>query len=331
MINLAIVGWGNVSRGVARAIEKNPDTSLVGIITRRPEVVRAELAKGVDIYGFEGSDSFESSEGFCRSVDVAILCGGSATDLPQQGPQFARCFNTVDSFDTHPDIPAYLDKMNVAAKSHDNLAVCCAGWDPGTFSIERMMALSFIPEGKPYTFWGPGVSQGHSDAIRRVAGVKDGIQYTIPIEEALNQVRTGTNPELTTRQKHLRDCYIALEPNADPEAVTKAITEMPKYFADYDTKVTFETPEQIAERKKQMPHGGFVMVSGKTGQEHKALIEYRNQWASNPEATGSILVACARANYRMHQEGKRGVITMADIPPVMYHPLERAEVIKTLM
>ncbi|MBM3247032.1 diaminopimelate dehydrogenase [Candidatus Pacearchaeota archaeon] len=335
-IRIAIVGWGNVGRGVYEAIQKNPDTRLVGILTRDPARtitdVRARRCN-INPSSIRDAASWREVEILKMAVspDVAILCTGSATDLPEQGPKFAQCFNTIDSFDTHADIPNYLAQMDSAAKSYNHLAVCCAGWDPGTFSIERIMALSFIPEGKPYTFWGPGVSQGHSDAIRRVPGVKDGIQYTLPINAALEQVRAGTNPDLTTRQKHSRDCYVTLEPGADPEKVRTAIVTMPKYFEDYDTRVTIETPEQITERKRAMPHGGFVMVSGETGKGNKALIEYKNQWASNPEATGSILVACARANYRMRQDGRTGAITMADIPPVMYHPLERAEVIKNLM
>jgi diaminopimelate dehydrogenase len=334
-IKIGIVGYGNVGRGVYKAIEKNPDTELSWIFSREPVRVIKELReKGIDFPAnrIRNSDSeldvrvVKGSE----ELDVAILCGGSATDLPNQGPYFAQFFNTVDSFDTHADIPDYLARMN-RATGKDRLAICCAGWDPGTFSVERIMALSFIPGGKPYTFWGPGVSQGHSDAIRRVEGVADGIQYTVPDQEALERVRKGENPDLTTRQKHTRQCHVALKPDADPVKVNEAIVTMPKYFADYNTYVHFESPEQVAERKKAMPHGGFVMVSGETGQGNKALIEYRNQWKSNPEATGSILVACARANYRMHKEGVRGAITMADIPPVKYHPLERGEVIKNLM
>jgi len=334
-IRVAIVGWGNVGRGVYQAIKRNPDTELSCIFSRDPaRIINEFREKGLnfEVNRIRRSDSELDALAVQGSnwVDVAVLCGGSATDLPVQGPYFAKFFNTVDSFDTHSDIPKYLEAMTQST-GKERLAVCCAGWDPGTFSIERIMALSFLPEGKPYTFWGPGVSQGHSDAIRRVEGVADGIQYTVPIESALESVRKGENPELTTRGKHFRNCYVALKPEADPEIVRQTIAEMPKYFADYNTRVTFESPEQIAERKKAMPHGGFVMVSGETGRANKALIEYKNQWASNPEATGSILVACARANYRMHKEGVRGAITLADIPPIKYHPQERSEVIKTWM
>jgi diaminopimelate dehydrogenase len=330
-IKIGIVGWGNVGKGVRKAIDKNPDTKLACIISRDPiRVLDDKEFRREDALNVLGTKNFLEVADIRERVDVAILCGGSATDLPKQGPYFAQFFNTVDSFDTHSDIPRYLEAMT-RATGRERLAVCCAGWDPGTFSIERMMALSFIPGGKPYTFWGPGVSQGHSDAIRRLEGVADGIQYTMPFENTLNQVRTGENPDLSTREKHWRDCYVALKPGADPEAVRKAIETMPKYFVDYETRVTFETQEQITERKKAMPHGGFVMVSGETGNRNKALIEYRNQWQSNPEATGSILVACARANYRLHREGVRGAVTMADIPPAKYHPMEREELIKTWM
>ena len=248
---IAIVGYGNVGKGVYEAAQRNPDMELAGIISRRPEKIILDVP-GAHVYA---PDNFERLE-----ADVAILCGGSKNDLPEQGPNYARFFNTVDSFDTHANIPEYFKQMDEIARQNLHVAVISAGWDPGTFSLERVLGDAFIPDSEKYTFWGPGVSQGHSDAIRQVEGVADAIQYTIPIEDALTSVRLGKNPSLTTRQKHWRDCYVALKEGADSEQVRQAITNMPNYFADYDTKVTFETTEQIAERKKQMPHGGFVMT-----------------------------------------------------------------------
>ena len=321
-IRVAIVGYGNVGRGVYQAIKRNSDMEFAGIISRRPGKILLEVPEA-NVYA---PDNFEK-----LFADVAILCGGSAKDLPEQGPSYLRSLNTVDSFDTHAKILEYFAKMDAIAKENNHVAIISAGWDPGTFSLERVLGDAFIPGSRKFTFWGPGVSQGHSDAIRKVEGVADAIQYTIPIQEALNTVRTGSNPQLTTREKHWRDCYVALKPEADPEAVKQAIVTMPNYFSDYDTIVTFESPEKISERKRQMPHGGFVMTSGETGNGNNALIEYTNQWKSNPEATGSILIACARANYRLQQDKKFGAFTMLDIPPAYLSPRSQEELLKNWM
>lgn len=323
-IKVAIVGWGNVGRGVLSAIEKSPDMTAIGIISRRPEQVRKEVPNLLRVFDYDSSV-------FVDNADVAMLCGGSKNDLPKQGPEFAGVFNTVDSFDTHANIPEYFAKMDEIARANNRVAIISAGWDPGTFSLERVLGDAFIQGSKRYTFWGPGVSQGHSDAIRQVPGVADAIQYTMPYPAALDKVRAGGNPELSTREKHWRQCFVALKPDADSAAVIKAIKIMPNYFADYDTTVTFETPEKIAERKKEMPHGGFVMTSGQTGDGNKALIEYNNQWASNPEATGNILVACARANYRLQDGGRWGAFTMLDIPAAYLSPRSREELLKDFM
>ena len=328
-IRIAIVGYGNVGRGVYRAIARNPDMEFAGIISRDPARVGAEFSQAGQIATTIMSN--KSEDNFYRlHADVAVLCTGSSKDLPRQGPFFAKHFNTVDSFDTHAKIPKYFADMKRAALNYKHIAIICAGWDPGTFSLERVLADAFIPESKKFTFWGPGVSQGHSDAIRRVEGVADAIQYTMPIKDSLNLVREGKNPDLTTGQKHWRDCYVALKEGADPEKVREEIESMPNYFLDYVVRVTFETPEQIAERKKEMPHGGFVLTIGETGQGNKALIEYRNDWKSNPDATGSILVACARANYRL-QGDIGGAFTMLDIPPAYLSPHSRDELLKDFM
>jgi diaminopimelate dehydrogenase len=333
-IKVGIIGWGNVGRGVYEAIKRSSDMCLSGIVSRTPERAKAELGKGVVVYSFPSvlGPSLEIPRFYSMIADVAILCGGSAKDLPVQGPYFTQHFNTVDSFDTHVDIPAYFGKMNSVARKNNKVAIISAGWDPGTFSLERVLGDAFLPGSTATTFWGPGVSQGHSDAIRRVEGVADGIQYTMPKDEAIKQARDGSGQGLKTGDKHWRNCYIALKPGADEAAVVQAIRTMPKYFADYETKVTIETPKQITERKRTMPHGGFVLTSGETGKGNKALIEYRNGWASNPEATGSILVACARANYRLQQRSHcKGAFTMLDIPPALFSPRSREELLKSFM
>jgi len=334
---IAIVGWGNVGRGVYQAIKRSSDMELAAILSRDSVRVMNDLRErgwyGVNNNLIRNTGS-EMEVQFVYDVakpDVAILCGGSAKDLPEQGPKFLKIFNTVDSFDTHANIPDYFAKMDAIASGNCRVAIISAGWDPGTFSLKRVLGDAFIPASKRFTFWGPGVSQGHSDALRKVEGVADAIQYTMPIQEALTQVRAGLNLPLTTREKHWRDCHVALKPGADPEIVRQAIVTMPNYFADYNTSVTFESPEQIAERKKQMPHGGFVMTSGETGRGNKALVEYRNDWASNPEATGSILIACARANHRLQKEGKFGAFTMLDLSPALLSPRSREELLKDFM
>jgi len=329
-IKVGIIGWGNVGRGVYEAIKRNPDTELAGIISRNPQRVLGEFTGQMPPRVFDAINP--PSRDLIDSVDVAVLCGGSAKDLPEQGPFYASFFNTVDSFDTHDDIPAYFEKMNSIALANERVAIISAGWDPGTFSLERVLGDAFLPGSKKETFWGPGVSQGHSDAIRRkVGGVADAIQYTMPYEAVLDAVRKGKKPELTTAFRHWRDCYVALKEGVNPEKVKEAIVTMPKYFAGYNTRVTFETAAQIAERKKQMPHGGFVLTSGETGKGNKALVEYKNDWGSNPEATGSILVACARANYRLQHRCQAGAFTMLDIPPAYFSPHSRETLLKSWM
>ncbi len=327
---VAIVGYGNVGKGVHRAIERNPDMELAFIISRDVQRVLDNPALPLKGGVFDFGD-LNRSEELQKRADIAILCTGSATDLPKDGPIYAGFFNTVDSFDTHADIPVYQDIMDRTSRSHKHTSVICAGWDPGTFSLERVLGNSFVPGSKAYTFWGKGVSQGHSQAVRAVEGVLNGIQYTVPSQAALEAVRSGTNPDLNTRQKHTREVFLALKPGADERKVRETITNMPKYFADYDTTITIETSERIEERLKAMPHGGFVLTSGQTGEGNNALIEYKNQWQSNPEATGSILVACARAGHRLNREGQVGAYTMLDIPPVYYSPLSRKELLKSWM
>ena len=352
---ITIVGAGNVGKGVFKAIKHNPDMMLAGIISRDVQrVVNDQPFYDELLAPIYSATDLRAIEKVAEKTDVAILCGGSATDLPKQGPFYSLFFNTVDSFDTHADIPGYDRMMNGVARFHKHTSVISGGWDPGTFSLERVFGDSFIPYSKAYTFWGEeevgGVSQGHSQAIKALEGVLDAIQYTIPVKEALQRVRNGEDPELTTREKHTRLCYIALTPDADREKVIHAIVNMPKYFEDYDTTVNIESPEQIAERKKEMPHGGFVLTSGKTGDGHRAIIEYSNHWQSNPEATGNILVACARACNRLNKEGKEfsslimpgelrdkiepiyfGSKTMLDIPPAYYSPHSREELLKHWM
>jgi diaminopimelate dehydrogenase len=326
-IKIAIVGYGNVGKGVQEAIAKSPDMTLSAIITRDVERTKKDFLGGFHkldipcntIYDIRDNRgwlrSLITKKGWRNKADVAILCGGSKEDLPEQGPYFAKYFNTVDSFDTHANIPAYFKKIDEIANANNNVSVISTGWDPGTFSLERTLADSFIPGAHHYTFWGPGVSQGHSDAIRKVKGVKDAIQYTMPIQEAVDKVKSGSSPDLKTKEKHWRDCYVVAD-ESEQARIEKEIQTMPNYFADYKTRVTFVPEKEMAEMKKSMPHGGFVIATGTTGNDskNKAIIEYRNQWDSNPEATGNILVAHARAAYKMSKEGKSGAFTILDIP-----------------
>lgn len=331
---IAIVGFGNVGRGVYQSIKKNPDMELGCILTRDiPRVLRdfKSYDPSFDTLNIGNAESESDIRIACGRADVAILCGGSATDIPIQGPKFVRYFHTVDSFDTHAKIPEYFAGMNRVAKENKSVSIISAGWDPGTFSVERVNGNSILPGSEKYTFWGRGVSQGHSDAIRRIPGVADAIQYTVPVQTALDLVRSGSNPKLTTRQKHIRECFVALKPGADGARVVGDIVNMPNYFLDYDTAVIFETLEQIAERKKQMPHAGFVLTSGQTGSGNKAGIEYRNHMECNPEFTGSILVACARAAHRLSLEGRTGAFTMLDLSPALLSPLSREELLKHWM
>jgi diaminopimelate dehydrogenase len=309
-IRAGIVGYGNIGRGVEAAIGQNPDMELAAVFTRRPTDTIPLSTDGIKASSVADIDKLKDD------IDVLILCGGSATDLPQQGPFFARICNTVDSYDTHARIPQYFDEMNNAAKSVGNTAVIATGWDPGLFSMMRMLAGAVLPEGNDYTFWGKGVSQGHSDAIRRVKGVKNAIQYTIPIEPAVKSVRSGSNPELATREKHLRECFVVAEDGADKAEIEKAIATMPNYFSDYDTAVHFVSEKELKKNHSGMPHGGFVFRSGVTGtnRDTKQIIEFSLKLESNPEFTAGILVAYARAAVRMNKEGNTGAKTVFDVP-----------------
>lgn len=326
-IRIAIVGYGNLGKGVENAINQNPDTQLVGVFTRRkPEDLKI-LTEGVKVY------SMEEAASMTDDIDVAILCGGSATDLPVQTPEFANLFNVVDSFDTHAKINAHFEVVDAASKKAGKISVISVGWDPGLFSLNRMYAQAVLPEGNTYTFWGKGVSQGHSDAIRRVKGVKNGKQYTIPVEAALEQVRAGKNPDLTTRQKHIRECFVVAEEGADVKAIEQEIKNMPNYFSDYDTIVHFITEEELQREHGGIPHGGHVIHSGRTGVqgENNHVVEYSIKLDSNPEFTASVLVAYARAAYQLNQEGQTGCKTVFDIAPGYLSPKSREELRKELL
>lgn len=310
-IKIGILGYGNLGRGVECAIKQNADMELVAVFTRRdPDSVKI-LTDTASVH------SVGEIQTWSDKIDVLILCGGSATDLPVQSPEMASYFNIVDSFDTHAKIPEHFAKVDAAAKQGGNVAIISIGWDPGMFSLNRMYANAILPNGKDYTFWGKGVSQGHSDAVRRIDGVKDAKQYTIPVEKALEDVRSGQNPELTTRQKHIRECFVVLEEGADPAKVEQEIKTMPNYFADYDTTVHFISEEELKRDHSGIPHGGFVLRSGKTGweNEHSHLIEYSLKLDSNPEFTSNVIVAYARAAYRMASEGQTGCKTAFDVAP----------------
>ncbi len=320
-IRIGILGYGNLGRGVECAIRQNPDMELVAVFTRRnPEdvTILTETAAVCSI-----ADAADWKE----KIDVMILCGGSATDLPVQTPEYAKMFNVVDSFDTHAKIPEHFANVDAAAKEGGHIGIISVGWDPGMFSLNRLYGNVVLPEGKDYTFWGKGVSQGHSDAVRRIEGVKDAKQYTIPVEEALEAVRNGENPELTTRQKHTRECFVVLEEGADAAKVEEEIKTMPNYFADYDTTVHFISEEELKAEHGGIPHGGFVLRSGVTGweKENKHLVEYRLKLDSNPEFTSSVIVAYARAAYRLYQEGQAGCKTVFDIAPAYLSPKSAEE------
>lgn len=310
-MRIGILGYGNLGRGVESAITQNPDMELVAVFSRRaPETVKI-MTSGVPVL------SYDDAMMMADKIDVMVICGGSATDLPVITPQFARLFNVVDSFDTHANIEQHFQTTDAAAKDGGKVAVISAGWDPGMFSLMRMYTSAILPDGEDYTFWGRGVSQGHSDAIRRIPGVRDARQYTVPVEDALRRVRSGENPELTTRDKHIRECYVVLEGGADPKEVENAIVTMPNYFADYNTTVTFISEEELLRDHAGIPHGGFVIRSGVTGPDRNMhhTVEFSLKLDSNPEFTSSVLVACARAAYRMNAEGVSGCKTMLDIPP----------------
>lgn len=322
-ICVAICGYGNLGKGVEKAIAKNPDMELKVIFTRRdPEEVAKTTTTPVV--------SVEEAKEWVGEVDVVIMAGGSATDLPKQVPKMARLFSTVDSFDTHADIPEYFSNVNCAAVRGNNISIISIGWDPGMFSLNRLYSDSILPDGNTYTFWGKGVSQGHSDAIRRIPGVKDARQYTIPIESSMEKVRKGENPQLEARDKHLRECFVVAEEGADKDMIERSIVTMPKYFADYNTIVHFISEEEMKKSHSKMPHGGNVIHIGKTGDGNKQVVEYSLNLDSNPEFTGSILVAYARAAYRMKQEGLIGAKTIFDVPPAMLSNKTKEEIFKLL-
>ncbi len=314
-IRIGIAGYGNLGRGVEWAIAQNPDMELVAVFTRRaPETVKLNNPN-VKVVPVADAAAYKDE------IDVMIICGGSATDLPVQGPEFAALFNTIDSFDTHAKIPEYFASMDEVAKKNGHVSIISVGWDPGMFSVNRLYAESILPEGSTYTFWGKGISQGHSDAIRRVKGVKNGKQYTIPVEAAMEAARSGACPTLTTREKHLRECFVVAEEGADLAAIEKEIKEMPNYFSDYDTTVHFITEEELQANHSGIPHGGFVIRSGKTASgSNNHVIEYSLKLDSNPEFTSSVLVCYARAAYRLAQAGDVGAKTVFDIAPAMLSP-----------
>lgn len=319
-IRIGILGYGNLGKGVECAVKQNEDMKLTAVFTRRaPETLKI-LTEGVPVY------PAAEAAAHADEVDVLILCGGSATDLPEQTPEMAKYFNVIDSFDTHARIPEHFANVDAAAKASGRVGIISCGWDPGMFSLNRVYASAVLPAGKDYTFWGKGVSQGHSDAVRRIEGVLDARQYTIPVEEALDQVRSGSNPELTTRQKHTRECFVVAEEGADLARIEKEIVTMPNYFADYDTTVHFISMEEMKANHSGIPHGGFVIRSGKTGwnEEYNNVIEYSLKLDSNPAFTSSVIVAYARAAYRMAKEGVSGCKTVFDVAPAQLSAYEPA-------
>ena len=319
MTRIAIAGYGNLGRGVETAVARSEDMTLAAVFTRRdPSRVKINTP-GVPVLKLDEADAMADK------IDVMIICGGSATDLPVLTPMLAEKFCVIDSFDTHADIPKQFAKVDAAAKAGGKLALISAGWDPGLFSLMRVYSSSVLPDGQDYTFWGRGVSQGHSDAVRRIPGVADAKQYTVPVPEALEAVRSGSAPELTTRQKHTRVCYVVPEEGADLGAIETAIKTMPNYFADYDTTVNFITAEELKRDHSAMPHGGFVIRTGKTSEGTGHVMEFRLQLDSNPEFTSSVLIACARAVHRLSLKGETGCRTMLDIPPALLSPLSPEE------
>lgn len=325
-MKLAIYGYGNIGRAIEAAATQNDDTEILGVFTRRaPNTVNTRT--DIPVYSVDDILKFKND------IDVLIICGGSATDLPIMTPELAKSFNVVDSFDTHAKIPEHFANVDKAAKESGTLALISGGWDPGMFSVNRLYASAILPNGKDYTFWGKGVSQGHSDAIRRIEGVKDARQYTVPIEKAVASVRAGNMPDLTTREKHLRECYVVAEDGADKARIENEIKNMPNYFADYDTTVTFITAEEMAEKHSSLPHGGMVIRSGKTGlnNENTHTIEYKLTLDSNPEFTGNVLLALARAVNKKAQRGETGCITIFDIAPADLSPLSDEELRKQML
>ena len=326
-IRIGILGYGNLGRGVECAIKHNQDMELAAVFTRRNPASLNVLTQGVKVYRAEDAPEKKNE------IDVMIICGGSATDLPKQTPEMAGYFNIVDSFDTHAKIPEHFAAVDKAARESGHVGIISVGWDPGMFSLNRLYANAILPGGKDYTFWGKGVSQGHSDAIRRIEGVRDAKQYTIPVDCALEAVRSGSNPELTVREKHTRECFVVAEDGADLEKIRETIINMPNYFSDYDTTVHFISEEELKRDHAGIPHGGFVIRSGKTGwkDEHNHVIEYSLKLDSNPEFTSSVLVAYARAAYRLNKEGQSGCRSVFDIAPAYLSALDGAELRKRLL
>ena len=327
MIRVGILGYGNLGRGMESAIRQNPDMELAALFTRRDPSTVQPKTQGVPVYNVKDAQAHKDE------IDVLVICGGSATDLPVQTPEYARYFNVIDSFDTHARIPEHFANVDKAAKESGHVAMISVGWDPGLFSLNRMMAGAILPEGKDYTFWGKGVSQGHSDAIRRIDGVKDGKQYTIPVEAAMEAVRKGENPELTTREKHTRECFVVAEEGADKAKIEEEIKTMPNYFADYDTTVHFISEEELKRDHSGIPHGGVVLRSGVTGfdKENTHIIEYSLKLDSNPEFTSSVIAAYTRAIARLANEGEVGCKTVFDIAPAYLSPLSGEELRKSLL
>ncbi|MBP3620178.1 MAG: diaminopimelate dehydrogenase [Lachnospiraceae bacterium] len=327
MIRVGIMGYGNLGRGIECSLKQNEDMELVAVFTRRDPSTVSILTEGVKVYHVDDAIKMKDD------IDVLILCGGSATDLPEQTKEYAKYFNVIDSFDTHARIPEHFANVDEVAKANGNIAIISAGWDPGMFSLNRLYASAVLPQGKDYTFWGKGVSQGHSDAIRRIDGVADAKQYTVPVDSALEAVRSGLNPDLTTRQKHTRECFVVAEEGADLARIEAEIKNMPNYFADYDTTVTFISAEELKANHSGIPHGGFVIRSGNTGwnEENKHIIEYSLKLDSNPEFTASVIVAYARAAYRMKQEGATGCKTVFDIAPAYMSALSGEELRKSML
>ncbi|CAM4050907.1 diaminopimelate dehydrogenase [Lederbergia lenta] len=324
-IRIGIIGYGNLGRGVESAIMQNEDLELVAVFSRRDPSTVTLLDDRVKVVSISETLNYKSE------IDVMILCGGSATDLPEQGPEFAAHFNTIDSFDTHAKIPDYFAVMDEVAKSSGKTSIISVGWDPGMFSMNRLLGEAILPVGETYTFWGKGLSQGHSDAVRRVDGVKAGVQYTLPMEEAVNRVRNGENPELSTKEKHLRQCYIVPEADADLGEIEQTIKTMPHYFADYQTEVHFITEEELVANHSKMMHGGFVIRSGETGNGNNQIVEYSLKLDSNPEYTASVLTAYARAAYKMNKEGSAGAKTAFDVPIGLLSPKSPAQLRKELL
>lgn len=326
-IRIGIYGYGNLGRGVEAAVMQNKDMELVAVFTRRPPETLSINTPGALVL------SADRVTEMVDKIDVMIICGGSATDLPTQTPELAKYFNVIDSFDTHAKIPEHLGNVDKTASASGKVAIISVGWDPGMFSLNRLFGNALLPDGNDYTFWGKGVSQGHSDAIRRIDGVADAKQYTIPVPSALDSVRSGKNPMLSTRDKHVRECFVVAKEGADTARIEKEIKEMPNYFADYDTTVHFISAEELKKNHSGIPHGGFVIRSGKTGfnKEHTHVIEYSLKLDSNPEFTASVIVAYARAAYRMNKEGQRGCKTVFDVPPIYLLAQQREEIIAKML